>query len=45
MGRAVKMFWEKRLDKMDSLVKELKTKEKKIRALTTQKSKRTLYEK
>src|SRR4249919_3809580 len=41
-----RMFWEKRLDKMDSLVKELKTNDKKkIRTRSTAKSKRTAYEK
>ena len=41
-----RMFWEKRLDKMDGLVEELKSNEKKkIRARSTAKSKRTAYEK
>lgn len=41
-----RIFWEKRLDKMDTLVHELKANEKKkIRARSTAKSKRALYEK
>ena len=41
-----RMFWEKRLDKMDGLVQELKANEKKkIRARSSAKSKRTAYEK
>ena len=41
-----RMFWEKRLDKMDALVHELKSNEKKkIRTRSTAKSKRTAYEK
>jgi hypothetical protein len=34
-----KMFWEKRLDKMDALVHELKNDKKKIRARVAAKSK------
>jgi DNA-binding transcriptional ArsR family regulator len=41
-----KEFWEKRLDKFDSLVQELKANEKKnVRTRSTAKSKRTGYEK
>jgi uncharacterized coiled-coil protein SlyX len=41
-----RMFWEKRLDKMDALVHELKANEKKkIRARSTAKLKRAPYEK